>query len=97
MDGLTAGRMIHYVMPDGDHRPAIVVRVWDHDNQGPGLINAQVITDGGNDVPNGAAEVQAWKDFNCDPEECRRGLLWKTSISFSEDPKPNTWHWIEKA
>lgn len=97
MEGLTAGRIVHYVMPDGNHRPAIVVQVWDHDANGPGLMNCQVLTDGTNDVPWGAAEVKAWKDMNIDPEDCHRGLLWRTSISYSEEPKPHTWHWIEKA
>ena len=26
-----------------------------------------------------------------------RPLLWATSIEYSEEPKPRTWHWIEKA
>lgn len=39
------GRMVHYVIPDGcanagDHRPAIIVRVW------PDTVNLQVFFDG---------------------------------------------------
>jgi hypothetical protein len=28
MEGLTEGRVVHFVMPDGTHRPAIIVQVW---------------------------------------------------------------------
>lgn len=28
MDGLTEGRIVHFVMPDNEHRPAIVNKVW---------------------------------------------------------------------
>lgn len=46
MEGLTPGRIVHFVMPDGEHRPAIVVRVWWHR---VGMVNLQVFTDGLND------------------------------------------------
>lgn len=46
MDGLIEGRLVHFVMPDGQHRPAIVVRVWSKET---GYCNLQVITDGSND------------------------------------------------
>jgi hypothetical protein len=80
MEGLTAGRIVHYVLTDGrtevnGHRPAIVVKVWNSD----GTANLQVFTDGGNDyIP---------------PEP----VVWKTSVMYSEDPQPGTWHWIERA
>ena len=42
------GRMVHYVLPDGpnagEHRPAVIVRVWGSD-----AVNLQVFMDGGND------------------------------------------------
>lgn len=82
--GLTAGRMVHYVLPDGrsqgEHRPAIVVRVWDIPSYPAGTINLQVFTDGSNDGKDYAA-----------------GTVWKTSVHYSEDKEPGTWHWIEKA
>lgn len=83
MEGLVEGRIAHYVLPDGlsagEHRPAIVVRVWDR--TGPyGTSNLQVFTDGVNDGPQYAS-----------------GVVWKTSIMHSEEPKANTWHWIERA
>lgn len=79
--GLTEGRMVHYVLPDGirkgEHRPAVIVKVWDY---GHGTSNLQVFTDGRNDGDN---------DLN--------GVEWKTSIMYSEEPKPGTWHFIERA
>lgn len=67
------GRIVHYVLPTGpskdQHRPAIIVRVWEsesHPNGHPdNLVNLQVFTDGGNDdgpylgnVPTWAASVR---------------------------------------
>lgn len=44
----TVGRIVHFVLDEGkhagEHRPAIVVRVWSDD-----LINIEVFTDGEND------------------------------------------------
>lgn len=79
--GLTEGRIVHYVLPDGpnagQHRPAIIVRVW---NPVSSTVQLQVFTDGSNDGPKYAA-----------------GLFWATSVMLSEEPKPGTWHWIERA
>lgn len=80
--GLTEGRMVHYVLPNGhrfagEHRPAVIVKVWDH---GHGTSNLQVFTDGRND-----------DDYELN------GLTWATSIMYSEEPKPSTWHFIERA
>lgn len=79
MEGLTEGRMTHYVLDsgpsEGQHRPAIVVKVW---NKESGMVNLAVLTDFSNDgYPS--------------------GLIWKTSVGYSEEPLLNTWHWIEKA
>lgn len=78
MEGLTEGRIVHFVLPDGrsegQHRPAIVVRVWD---PGSSTVQLQVFTDGSNDD---LANVE-----------------WRTSVSYSEEHKPGTWHWPERA
>lgn len=77
MDGLTEGRIVHFVMMNGTHRPAIIVQVWNKDT---GVSNLQVFTDGRNDGDN--QEI---------------GTVWHTSIKYSEEKEPYTWHWIEKA
>ncbi len=80
MQGLTEGRIVHFVMPNGEHRPAIVVRVWrDLQDRYPGYCDLQVFTDGTNDGPENAA-----------------GIRWETSIQFSKEPQPRTWHWPER-
>lgn len=89
MEGLTEGRMVHYVLPNGDHRPAVVVKVW---NKEDGYVNLQVFTDGRNDrhaYPADAGDILSDID---------RGLLWVTSIYPDlVDKPPDTWHWIEQA
>lgn len=75
VDGLTVGRMVHYVAygtPGGEwavgaHRAAIVAEVK---NGVTGLCVLMVIN------PTGAH--------------------WNTA-AYSEQPKPGTWHWIERA
>ena len=85
MDGLAEGRIVHYVLPDGrcegEHRPAIIVKVWEA-HRVQGTVNLQVFTDSQNDYLAGPAT---------------HGIMWATSVPYSEEPKPRTWHWIEKA
>jgi hypothetical protein len=95
MEGLTEGRIVHYVMPDGKHVPAIVVKVWDTTGS-MGTSNLQVFTDGSNSLPFTPEEKQQFQNFGMDLDAVRHGHIWKTSIMFSEEPKPGTWHWIEK-
>ena len=42
-------RTVHYVLPNGEHRPAIIVRVWDPSPTEKSLVQLQVFTDGSND------------------------------------------------
>lgn len=47
------GRTVHYILPSGrsagEHRPAIIVRVWDKTPTEESLVQLQVFTDGRND------------------------------------------------
>lgn len=86
MDGLTEGRIVHFVMNDGDHRASMVVKVWSKEG---GVVNLTVFTDWGNDIEGNGQEL-----LN---DQISKGILWRTSVQYSEEPKPNTWHWIEKA
>jgi hypothetical protein len=90
MDGLTEGRIVHYVLPDdfeskhgvgGRHVPAIVVKVWRQGETGypPGTVNLQVFVDGSNDDPKGLTHPR-WQ-------------AWLTSVHFDESGAPGTWHW----
>lgn len=96
--GLIEGRIAHYVLEDGhckgEHRPAVIVKVWNA-NRTYGMVNMQVFTDGTNDgfkekhyAPVGDKHVE----FTFDQH-----MLWRTSVHYSEDKEPGTWHWIERA
>jgi hypothetical protein len=87
MEGLTEGRMVHFVLPDGnntgEHRPAIVVKVW---------------RNGSDTIPDdGSSNLQVFTDSLNDGTQYAGGLVWRTSVSYDEAQKPGTWHWIEKA
>lgn len=96
LEGLTEGRIVHYVMTNGDHRPAIVVRVWRslggaHEGLPvlEGLVNLQVFTDGANDQnPAYSSGLN---------ERVSSGLLWATSVRYSDQHETGSWHWIERA
>jgi len=83
MEGLTEGRIVHYVLSEGrnkgEHRPAIVVRVWRLDGAPPdnGCCQLQVFTDESND------ELPA--------------VMWVTSCVYDAEAAGRSWHWIEKA
>jgi hypothetical protein len=81
MPGLIEGRIVHYVLPDRSHRPAIVVRNW-HTPQG--CCNLQVFLDGGD------------KGNRVDEEGVTGWMQWCTSVLYSAKPMPGTWHWTEK-
>lgn len=82
MEGLTAGRMVHYVPAEGDpgygkqlgpnsHRAAVVNALEEGD-----LVRLTVFADPIYD--------------NCS--------IWNVNtIPYSEEPQPRTWHWIERA
>ena len=89
MQGLTEGRIVHFVMPDGEHRPAIIVKVWSKES---GLVNVQVFTDSTNDYDR---KLETLNPYNV---EMKAGLAWRTSIRPDlETTVPGTWHWIEQA
>lgn len=82
---MTIGRTVHYVMPGGEHRPAMVVQVWDDPGSYPlGVCNLVVFLDGTNDrqVPYGTSG-----DL----------VMWATSVYYNDTKTPYTWHWPERA
>ena len=91
MNYLIEGTTVHYVMPNGQFRPAIIVKVWNNN----GLCNLQVFSDGSNDLPYTAQEKEQFSNYGLVAEEVRHGHFWKTSISYSPvKVEPNTWHYI---
>jgi hypothetical protein len=87
MEGLTEGRIVHFVLPDGphagEHRPAIVVKVW---RQGDGTPPA-----------NGYSNLLVFMDGTNDGDQFAGCLSWQTSVVYSDQAARRTWHWIEKA
>lgn len=83
MQGLTEGRMVHFVLADGnhpgEHRPAIVVNAW------------------GGSPHEGRVNLHVFTDFGNDGKQYENGGFWATSAPYSEDKLPGTWHWIEQA
>lgn len=79
-------RIVHYILPNGEHRPAMIVRHWGGDAPGEETsVQLAVFIDGTND--NAAVAV------------VERGsmVIWRTSVV--QDPtatQPGTWHEPER-
>lgn len=86
MEKLTEGRIVHYILNNGEHRPAMVVRNWNGE-----MANLVVFTDGSNDgsmvVSRGSSDLDTGL------------LLWRTSKHHADVSlnQPDTWHFIEQA
>lgn len=97
LPGFTEGRIVHYVLPNGEHRPAIIVRAWPSGTGGLGYANLQVFTDGLNDINAFESNDDPYHGPDANADEVRSGIVWVMSRNYSEEKTPRTWHWIEKA
>jgi hypothetical protein len=86
VEGLIEGRIVHYVLMNGEHRPAIIVKVWDVANMPPenGCSNLQVFMDYGEN--DGGFEEHPYPLARL-----------KTSVLYDESCVPGTWHWIKRS
>lgn len=76
----SVGRIVHYVLLNGVHRPAIIVHVWNGDWSGKALVQLQVFMDGDGGAYN----------------DCAPNVVWRTSVvQDEEEKKPGTWHFPE--
>lgn len=81
----SVGRIVHFVMPEssrypGEHRPAIIVKIWDATPKTDSMVQLQVFTDGSNDGELFKSGLfWATSVHYADPSE----------------KKPYTWHWPE--
>lgn len=82
----TVGRIVHYTLPNGVVRPAMIVQVW---SPGTGCSNLHVHVDGTNDLHHDSDGYRT----HVTAEECARGIAWRTSVQCSDEPKPGYWHW----
>lgn len=96
MEQVTIGRKVLYVLPNGERRPADVVRTWGADGV-VSSVNLMVMLDGSNDADavkclGGVIHSDAVKGCSAIPF-----MLWATSVAQDESGKPGTWHWPPRA
>jgi hypothetical protein len=100
MEGLVVGRIVHYVLESGhskgDHRPAIVVRDWSNQTTpgSDGMVQLQVFTDGWNDNLRESHLIRIGEQETT--LTLTQNSVWRTSVHYSEEKEPGTWHWPEK-
>lgn len=82
MEGLIEGRIVHYVLSNEGMT----------DQHRPAILVR--VWKGRSD---GSCNLTVFPDWSNDGSLYEKGLAWCTSIKYSVDPKPNTWHWPEKA
>jgi hypothetical protein len=97
MDKISIGRLVHFVLPNGEHRPAIVVRVWPdefpNNTEEKTGVNLQVFLDGTNDN-----EAYAGLPLPAKINTLHGTMLY-TSAQYAMTPDgllPGTWHWPER-
>lgn len=87
MDKPTVGRIVHYVLSADDiNKP-----------QNEGQHRAAIVTNGPFGE-GGAANLKVFLDGTNDgPGRDSTGMLWATTVNYSETHEPGTWHWPERA
>jgi hypothetical protein len=81
----SVGSMVYFVLPEssrypGEHRPAIIVKIWDEEPKPDSMVQLQVFTDGSNDGDLYKSGLfWATSVHYADPSE----------------NKPYSWHWPE--
>ncbi len=101
IEGLSGGRIVHYVLANGACRAAIVVRVWSRD----GCSNLAVFRDGSNDdavlCSEHCQQVNHPSKGNVPTSEYVKHpqpegaplTFWATSVLHSDQHSYHTWHW----
>jgi hypothetical protein len=89
----SVGRTVHYVLDEGpsqgQHRPAVIVRVWGEEDaragtlpvSALGTVQLQVLTDSGRDG-----------GFNDELPQ----VMWRSSVPHDESGSEGSWHWPER-
>lgn len=94
----TVGRIVHFVLPNGEHRAAIIARVWDVSPNLDPSVQLQVFTDGTNDagvIPECNPPAYGTPEYGL---FVAPGTVWRTSVHFAkaELNQPYSWHWPER-
>lgn len=85
------GRIVLYRMPDGQDRPAMIVRVWSDT-----CVNLQVFTDGENDAGNVLERMPGPFPGG---RESTSLHVWRTSVMLAPagaEPPAFSWRWPER-
>jgi hypothetical protein len=88
-ENLKPGRIVHYVLKNGEVRPFNITRV----TQGTKNINGVLAFDGPNDRNHLPDELEIRSET-----ELRAGTRWLEDVPYAEmpagkTPVPGTWHW----
>lgn len=79
------GATVLYVLENGpgkgEIRPAIVVKVWTNAEGAP--------------QENGVCQLQVFSDSDGRYNDQLPAAAWRSSVVFSENKEPGTWHWSE--
>lgn len=106
MQGLTEGRMVHYVLTAEDAEAITHRRVRDAGHSENWPVGAQAHI--GNPVREGEhvpmIVVKVWDKGENGNGSCNGQVMldgndsyWATSRLYDEEKNPGTWHWIEQA
>jgi hypothetical protein len=88
-ENLKPGRIVHYVLKNGDVRPFTITRV----SSGTKNINGVLAFDGPNDKNQLPEDLEI-----SSTAELRAGTRWLEDVPYDEmktgkNPTPGTWHW----
>ena len=77
----SVGRIVHYVLPNKEHRAAIIVKIpADGNDLGKEMVNLSVFT--------------SWIDDAAAYDT--RGLVYQPYVEHDEGCEIRTWHWAER-
>jgi hypothetical protein len=89
---ISIGRIVHYVLPNGKHRPAIIVETWGNETTTEHIaVQLQVFIDGTNDL---IGNTGAYGEIS--QEEAKAGVAWRTSVEYASESRACSWHWPER-
>jgi hypothetical protein len=84
MKGLTEARIVHYVFK---------AQIF-HESE---LQHRAAIVVRDWKEASGSVNLTVFPDWSNDGPANALGIVWKTSVPYSEEPKEHTWHWVEPA
>lgn len=103
MEGLTEGRIVHFVLPgrDADGRMgqlALTLKPEAAGKHRPGIVTDRTgdseLAPGGGE---GLANLTVFLDGMDGLKVWATPTAWIGSVPYSENHEPGTWHWIERA